>query len=96
MSSLVTTEEQLMSLEPRTRIYRYNSGRHDIEWWDVLARVPYNTIEIMAFYRGNTMIQIGKHQLNVPTFTDHDEAYRFLAQKLRDEADAVERIHLNQ
>lgn len=95
-TSRITTEEQLMALEPKDRIYVYNSSTHDIQWWDTLARMPYNTTEIMAFFRGSEMTQLSKHQLEGKIIlTDHDEAYKYLAFKLRDEADAVERIHLN-
>lgn len=92
--SLITTEEQLFALKPRTRIYLFNSGRNDIEWFDTMGRMPYNTIDIMLFYRGNVTKQLSKHQLTHKIFTDHDEAYRYLVWKLRDEADAIVKHHL--
>lgn len=95
LKSRITTEDQLMALQSNTQIYMYDSGLHDIRRFRVLARVPYRTMQIMAFYEGSSMMQLSKHQLNRVILTDHDEAYRYLAYQLRDEADAVERIHLN-
>lgn len=94
--SRITTEEQLMALNPNDKIWVYNSSRHDMEWWRCLARMPYNTVNIMAFFRGSEMTQFSKHQLEGRIIlTDHDEAYTYLASQLRDEADAVEHIYLN-
>lgn len=91
--SLITTEAQLFALQPRQRIYVYNN--HDIEFWDTMGKMPYNTMDKMLFYRGNCTLQLSIHQLNRKIFTDHDEAYRHLVYELRDTANAVVKHNLN-
>lgn len=95
IKSRITTEEKLMGLEPNTKVYIWNSSRHDIDYWNVLARIPYNTIEVLALYQENSMRQISPLQLEgTIVLMDHDEAYAFMAHELRRLADSVIEIHL--
>lgn len=92
-TSRITTEQELMALEPNTKVYLFSNG--NMRFWNVLGKVPYRTLNYMALYEGTDTLMIGKHSLKYNRlFTDHDEAYQFFADHYRERAESIERIYL--
>lgn len=93
LKSRITTEKQLMALQPNDVIYIVD--RLDVKRWKCLTRMPYKTMERMAFYDDTNFMSLSAYQLERIILTDHDEAYESLVNILRAHATSIEEIYLN-